>query len=160
MNPSPTGDIDDNRLTPQQQLNYLNRLSGPLLDRIDIQVEVPRLPDYDLPERANRPDDSLHTTRERVIAARNKQGLRQGKPNGALHAGELADICFLDDADLQFLQAAAKQLNLSMRVFHRTLKVARTIADLEDEHAVSRAHIAEALGYRALDNLIKQLSTS
>ena len=78
----------------------------------------------------------------------------------ALHAGELADICLLDDADLQFLQAAAKQLNLSMRVFHRTLKVARTIADLEDEHAVSRAHIAEALGYRALDNLIKQLSTS
>ncbi|MED6319918.1 MAG: YifB family Mg chelatase-like AAA ATPase [Pseudomonadota bacterium] len=160
MNPSPTGDIDDNRLTPQQQLNYLNRLSGPLLDRIDIQVEVPRLPDYDLPERANRPDDSLHTTRERVIAARHKQGLRQGKPNGALHAGELADICLLDDTDLQFLQAAAKQLNLSMRVFHRTLKVARTIADLEDEHAVSRAHIAEALGYRALDNLIKQLSTS
>lgn len=160
MNPSPTGDIDDNRLTPQQQLNYLNRLSGPLLDRIDIQVEVPRLPDYDLPERGNRPDDSLHDMRERVIAARQKQESRQGKPNGALHAGELADICLLDDADLLFLQAAAKQLNLSMRVFHRTLKVARTIADLEGSQGVLRAHIAEALGYRALDNLIKQLSAS
>lgn len=158
MNPSPTGDIDDNRLTPQQQLNYLNRLSGPLLDRIDIQVEVPRLPDYDLPERANKPDDTLFETKKAIEAARHTQLVRQGKPNGALHAGELADICKLSAADLKFLQAAAKQLNLSMRVFHRTLKVARTIADLQNQQAVSRANIAEALGYRALDNLIKQLS--
>jgi magnesium chelatase family protein len=160
MNPSPTGDIDDNRLTPQQQLNYLNRLSGPFLDRIDIQVEVPRLPDYDLPEQANKPDDSLFTVKKTIETARNKQLMRQGKVNGALHAGELADICKLSSADLQFLQAAAKQLNLSMRVFHRTLKVARSIADLDDKAAVSRTHIAEALGYRALDNLIKQLSAS
>lgn len=160
MNPSPTGDIDDNRLTPQQQLNYLNRLSGPFLDRIDIQVEVPRLPDYDLPEQANKPDDSLFTIKKSVLAARNQQLMRQGKPNGALHAGELADICKLSRADLQFLQAAAKQLNLSMRVFHRTLKVARSIADLDEKAAVSRTHIAEALGYRALDNLIKQLSAN
>lgn len=158
MNPSPTGDIDDNRLTPQQQLNYLNRLSGPLLDRIDIQVEVPRLPDYDLPERANKPDDTLFETKKAIEAARHTQLVRQGKPNGALHAGELADICKLSAADLKFLQAAAKQLNLSMRVFHRTLKVARNIADLQNQQAVSRANIAEALGYRALDNLIKQLS--
>ncbi len=121
---------------------------------------MPRLPDYDLPERANMPNDSLFDTRQRVIEARHKQQARQGKPNGALHAGELADICLLDDADLRFLQAAAKQLNLSMRVFHRTLKVARTIADLEGSQGVLRAHIAEALGYRALDNLIKQLSAN
>lgn len=160
MNPSPTGDIDDNRLTPQQQLNYLNRLSGPLLDRIDIQVEVPRLPDYDLPPKGNSPSDSLYNSKQIVADARQRQLLRQGKSNGALHAGELADVCSLSDADLRFLQAAAKQLNLSMRVFHRTLKVARTIADLQNESTVSRAHIAEALGYRALDNLIKQLSAS
>jgi magnesium chelatase family protein len=121
---------------------------------------VPRLPDYDLPEQANKPDDSLFTIKKSVLAARNKQLMRQGKPNGALHAGELADICKLSRADLQFLQAAAKQLNLSMRVFHRTLKVARSIADLDEKAAVSRTHIAEALGYRALDNLIRQLSAN
>jgi magnesium chelatase family protein len=159
MNPSPTGDIDDNRLSPQQQLNYLNRLSGPLLDRIDIQVEVPRLPDYDLPIAKPSVDDSMHRVRQEVADTRHIQLMRQGKPNAALSAGELAAICKVSEGDLRFLKAAAKQLNLSMRVFHRTLKVARTIADLHREEAVSRAHISEALGYRALDNLIKQLSS-
>ncbi|MEQ3639835.1 MAG: ATP-binding protein [Alteromonas sp.] len=159
MNPSPTGDIDDNRLSPQQQLNYLNRLSGPLLDRIDIQVEVPRLPDYDLPIAKPSADDSMHRVRQEVADTRHIQLMRQGKPNAALSAGELAAICKVSEGDLRFLKAAAKQLNLSMRVFHRTLKVARTIADLHREEAVSRAHISEALGYRALDNLIKQLSS-
>ena len=159
MNPSPTGDIDDNRLTPQQQLSYLNRLSGPLLDRIDIQVEVPRLASYDLSPPVNSESDSMLDARDRVLRAREVQLLRQGKPNAQLAAGELADLCQLTDSDLRFLQAAAKQLNLSMRVFHRTLKVARTLADLSEQPTVTRAHLAEALGYRALDTLIKQLSS-
>ena len=159
MNPSPTGDIDDNRLTPQQQLSYLNRLSGPLLDRIDIQVEVPRIASYDLSPPINAESDSMLDARNSVLRAREVQLLRQGKPNAQLAAGELADLCQLADTDLRFLQAAAKQLNLSMRVFHRTLKVARTLADLSEAPTVTRAHLAEALGYRALDTLIKQLSS-
>ncbi len=159
MNPSPTGDIDDNRLTPQQQLNYLNRLSGPLLDRIDIQVEVPRLGSYDLTPPINNKDDSIHHAIEQVLVARAIQLERQGRPNAQLTGGELAALCQLSEPDLSFLQAAAKQLNLSMRVFHRTLKVARTIADLDVEARVNRQHLSEALAYRALDNLIKQLST-
>lgn len=159
MNPSPTGDIDDNRLTPQQQLSYLNRLSGPLLDRIDIQVEVPRIASYDLSPPINVESDSMLDARNSVLRAREVQLLRQAKPNAQLTAGELADLCQLTDIDLRFLQAAAKQLNLSMRVFHRTLKVARTLADLSEAPTVTRAHLAEALGYRALDTLIKQLSS-
>jgi magnesium chelatase family protein len=159
MNPSPTGDIDDNRLTPQQQLNYLNRLSGPLLDRIDIQVEVPRLENYDLTPPINNSDDSIHHAIEQVLVARAIQLERQGKPNAHVNGGELAALCQLSQQDLAFLQAAAKQLNLSMRVFHRTLKVARTLADLDAETKVNRQHLSEALGYRALDTLIKQLST-
>ena len=93
MNPSPTGDIDDNRLTPQQQLNYLNRLSAHCLIELIYKSKCLGYLTTTCQSVPIDPDDSLHTTRERVIAARNKQGLRQGKPNGALHAGELADIC-------------------------------------------------------------------
>ena len=160
MNPSSTGDIDDNRLSPQQQLNYLNRLSGPLLDRIDIQVDVPRLPDYDLSPTPNPQNDSMVNAKNNVLNARQFQIERQGKPNAQLTAGELATYCQLSHSDLSFLQTAAKQLNLSMRVFHRTLKVARTIADLDATPAVSRTHLSEALGYRALDNLIRQLTAN
>ena len=159
MNPSPTGDIDDNRLTPQQQLNYLNRLSGPLLDRIDIQVEVPRLASYDLSVPISQHDDSIHQAKKQVMDAQSLQLTRQGKTNAQLSGAELATLCQLNDTDLRFLQAAAKQLNLSMRVFHRTLKVARTIADIEGQTQVLRPPLSEALGYRALDNLIKQLSS-
>lgn len=159
MNPSPTGDTDDNRCTPQQQLRYLNRLSGPLLDRIDIQIEVPRLKSFVL--NSPKPDarqDSQIAAREAVWQARAKQQERQGKTNAALGSGELAEHCKLSASDLSFVQHAAESLKLSMRTFHRTLKVARTLADLDNDDAVTRAHLAEALGYRALDTLINQLS--
>lgn len=159
MNPSPTGDIDDNRCTPQQQLQYLNRLSGPLLDRIDIQIEVPRLAELVLSQPGPpQGEDSMLAARDAVYAARQRQQSRQGKPNAALSGGELAGHCALSEADLRFFQQAAATLKLSMRTFHRTLKVARTLADLAASPAVGRDHLAEALGYRALDTLVRQLS--
>nr|WP_211162820.1 YifB family Mg chelatase-like AAA ATPase [Alteromonas ponticola] len=161
MNPSPTGDIDDNRMSPDQVLRYLNRLSGPLLDRIDLQVEVPRLDDYPMHTVAVSPDNDSATTAKRQVArARAMQLKRQGCLNNAIKIDELITLCLLSEADKAFLQTAAKKLKLSMRVFHRTLKVARTIADLEQSAAVTRAHLAEALGYRALDKIIAQLSAS
>lgn len=159
MNPSPTGDTHDNRCTPQQQLRYLNRLSGPLLDRIDIQIEVPRLKEFVLHKPAtDNACDSQQKARDVVLQARGIQQARQGKTNADLSSGELAEYCKLSTNDLSFVQHAAESLKLSMRTFHRTLKVARTLADLDNSDAVTRAHLAEALGYRALDTLINQLS--
>lgn len=160
MNPSPTGDIDDNRMSPQQQLNYLNRLSGPFLDRIDIQVEVPKLKEFELSHGTTSSKDSFESARLQVNTARQLQLDRQGKVNALLSPNELAHFCNPTSKDLAFLQSAAKHLNLSMRVFHRTLKVARTLADMAQEPRVNQVHMAEALGYRALDNLIRQLTAS
>lgn len=161
MNPSPTGDVHDGRTPPEQVLRYLSRVSGPLLDRIDIQVEVPRLPDYQLTlTLENSEPEAVQSPRQKVVAARERQLNRQGVLNGVLPVNNLAEHCLLSDADLAFIQQAAKKLQLSMRAFHRALRVARTIADLEAERAVGRQHLAEALGYRALDNVIKQLSSS
>ena len=161
MNPSPTGDVQDGRTPPDQVLRYLSRVSGPLLDRIDIQVEVPRLPDYQLTlTLENNEPETLQSPRQKVIQARELQISRQGVLNGALPVNSLAEHCLLSDENLNFIQQAAKKLQLSMRAFHRALRVARTIADLEQETAVGRQHLAEALGYRALDNVIKQLSSA
>ncbi|MBU3020294.1 YifB family Mg chelatase-like AAA ATPase [Aestuariibacter sp. A3R04] len=160
MNPSPTGDIHDWRTPPDQILRYLSRVSGPLLDRIDIQVEVPRLPEYQLSlwQDKDEPDD-IKKPGEKAMEARNRQLQRQGVLNAHIPVTQLADCCQLTEQDLDFIQLAAEKLSLSMRAFHRTLKVARTIADLAGEDHVNRHHLAEALGYRALDSLIQQLSS-
>ncbi|MCW8108960.1 YifB family Mg chelatase-like AAA ATPase [Alteromonas ponticola] len=161
MNPSPTGDIEDNRMSPDQVLRYLNRLSGPLLDRIDLQVEVPRLNDYPMHDIAVSPDtDSAMSAKKSVASARHTQLERQACLNSSIKIDVLIPLCLLSDEDKAFMQTAARQLKLSMRVFHRTLKVARTIADLEQSVCVTRKHIAEALGYRALDKIIAQLSAN
>ena len=161
MNPSPTGDIHDGRTPPDQILRYLSRVSGPLLDRIDLQVEVPRLPEYQLSlwQDKNEPDD-IKNPLEKVIAAQKTQLQRQDVLNAHIPVTALADCCRLSQKDLDFIQLAAEKLSLSMRAFHRTLKVARTIADLSGDDCVNRHHLAEALGYRALDSLIQQLSSS
>ena len=158
MNPSPTGDIDDGRSTPDQVLRYLNRLSGPLLDRIDLQIDVPKLPDYALPTHQEDSVDSAVLAQKTVLASRQRQQERQQKTNQQLSAGELAEVCMLSEDDLHMTQQWCAQLKLSMRVFHRALKVARTIADIDGVGRVNRHHIAEALGYRALDKLINQLN--
>ncbi|AXR04949.1 YifB family Mg chelatase-like AAA ATPase [Salinimonas sediminis] len=160
MNPSPTGDLHDNRSSADQTLRYINRLSGPFLDRIDIQVEVPRLPSYVLtPPESTGPDSAIEASRL-VTLARKAQMARQQKLNSQLHPDELAGVCQLSAADMTFLQQACHTLKLSMRVFHRVLKVARTIADIDNSAVVTRQHLAEALGYRALDKIITQLSSS
>ncbi|MEG3765479.1 YifB family Mg chelatase-like AAA ATPase [Alteromonas sp. 14N.309.X.WAT.G.H12] len=161
MNPSPTGDVDDGRTPPDQILRYLSRVSGPLLDRIDIQVDVPRLPDYQLAMTFDDDEaEDIRHPKEKVRQARQRQLDRQGVLNAHLPVSQLAGVCSLSAADLSFIQKAAEKLNLSMRAFHRALKVSRTIADLNGAAEVNRLHISEALGYRALDNLIRQLSTS
>ncbi len=159
MNPSPTGDIDDGRSTTQQIQRYLSKLSGPLLDRIDIQIEVRRPGSYAFAPPVSG-EDSAVTARQQVMAAHQIQQQRQGKSNAALSVAELSTYCAMPAETEDFLQRAATKLKLSMRVFHRTIKVARTIADLENQSQINIDHIGEALGYRALDNLIRQFNSS
>lgn len=157
MNPSPTGDNEDGRATSEQVLRYLNRISGPFLDRIDLQVEVPRLPKGALTEQNVERGESSEFVRQRVMAARAVQIERAGKSNAALTGREIDKHCQLSFDDAQFLEQAMDKLQLSTRAFHKILKVARTIADLQGVKMIDRSHLAEALGYRAMDRLLLRL---
>ena len=154
LNPSPSGDIQDRRHTPEQILRYLNRISGPMLDRIDLQVDVPRLDHTDL--HASKVETTAQL-RRRVAEAMAKQRDRAGKLNADLNSKEVSLYCCLNASCQEFLDTAMTKLNLSVRTLHRTLKVARTIADLEAEPAIAKRHLAEALGYRAMDRMIASL---
>jgi magnesium chelatase family protein len=158
MNPSPTGSLSDGRCTADQILRYLNRISGPFLDRIDLQVDVPKLPSNEFSEQVKDRGDSSSTVRARVIKCRNIQHQRCGKNNAELGSKEVELHCALDQQDQQFLQLAVEKLGLSLRTYHRVLKVARTIADLAGEVSIARPHLAEALNYRAFDRMLAQLS--
>lgn len=158
MNPSPTGDHDDGRATPDQVLRYLNRLSGPFLDRIDIQLEVPRLPKGALTQNPEHGEPS-EVVRQRVAYSRNIQMQRGGKPNAMLSSREVDLYCPLSTEDALFLENAIEKLKLSTRAYHKILKVARTIADIQGEVNITRQHLGEALGYRAMDRLIQRLKS-
>jgi magnesium chelatase family protein len=155
MNPCPCGYLGDSsgkcRCTPDQVTRYRARISGPLLDRIDLHVEVPRLP----PEELNRPPEpgteASAQVRARVEAARQRQVGRAGKPNQALEPREIDSSCPLDDACRRLMDQALTRLGLSARAYHRVLKVARTIADLAGSEAIDTTHLSEAIGYRRLD---------
>ncbi|WP_018693963.1 YifB family Mg chelatase-like AAA ATPase [Algicola sagamiensis] len=156
MNPSPTGHHEDGRATADQVMRYLNRLSGPLLDRIDIQLEVPRLPKGILSRRL--PDfETSADVRARVIQAREKQLNRSGCPNALLSGDPLKQATQLIQQDAEFLENVLERLKLSTRAYHKILKVARTIADLQGEENIQRPHLAEALGFRAMDRLLKNM---
>ncbi|MDR7517389.1 MAG: YifB family Mg chelatase-like AAA ATPase [Armatimonadota bacterium] len=159
MNPCPCGhrgDLSRECLcSPAQVARYLARVSGPLLDRIDLHVEVPRVAAAELV--AAGPGESSAQMRARVLAAREIQARRYGgaRTNGALSARQVRRHCRLDEEGKLFLQRAMDRLGLSARAHDRILKVARTIADLEEAESIAVTHLAEAIQYRALDRSLR-----
>lgn len=155
MNPCPCGYLGDGstrcRCTAEQVQRYRNRISGPLLDRIDMHVEVPRQPlGFAAQADAQRTESSAEVAR-RVALAVERQLARQGKRNRELEVKALQRHAHPDPAGAELLHRAIERLGLSMRAYHRILKVARTIADLEGCDEIAAQHIGEAIGYRRLD---------
>lgn len=158
MNPCPCGYYGDPThhcvCTPGQIQKYMNKISGPLLDRIDIQCEIQAIPFKDLSKA--EPRESSAQIRERVMKARTIQTERF-KDSKLIHCNaQMTDrmihqYCELDAETLNILQTAMERLNLSARAYSRILKVARTIADLASSEKIQSMHIAEAIGYRNLD---------
>jgi magnesium chelatase family protein len=150
MNPCPCGYLGSSqkacRCTPDQVARYQGKLSGPLMDRIDLHVEVPAMAAQDLLQSA--PGESTSSIRQRCVAARDRAMARQGKSNQALQGREIDEFLALDDAAAKFLNVAAARLGWSARSTHRALKVARTIADLADARLTQVTHVAEAMQYR------------
>ncbi|MDN3608604.1 YifB family Mg chelatase-like AAA ATPase [Vibrio ostreicida] len=159
LNPSPTGYYEGNqsRANPQMILRYLSRLSGPLLDRFDMSIEIPALPKGTLAQGGDR-GESTAAVKQRVLRARDSMNDRSNKSNALLNSREIEIYCPLQQDDALFLETALHQLGLSIRAYHRIIKVARTIADLDGQEHIARRHLAEALGYRAMDRLLKQLT--
>lgn len=153
MNPCPCGYAGDPsgrcRCSPDVIARYRGRVSGPLLDRIDMHVEVPRVP----PAQWRELGESSVTVRERVLCARQRQQNRAGKSNALLGTQEVARDVALAQSDRTLLDNAAEKLGLSARAHQRILRVARTIADLASCATVCREHLTEAIGYRRLDRL-------
>ncbi|MBY4946171.1 YifB family Mg chelatase-like AAA ATPase [Cupriavidus respiraculi] len=150
MNPCPCGYLGHParpcRCTPDQVLRYQSRISGPLLDRIDLQIEVPAQQQEDMLD--GPPGEASADIRVRVLAARERQLARQGKPNGELAGREIDRHCPLTDAARGVLQGAMARLGWSARSYFRVLKLARTLADLEDAQVLEAHHAAEAVQYR------------
>jgi magnesium chelatase family protein len=153
MNPCPCGYLGHFngkcRCTPDQIARYRGKISGPLLDRIDIQIEVPAVPHEALLKQADGETSSI--IQLRVEAARQRQLARQNKPNAQLSVTEIDQFCAPDAQGAALLHQVITRLNLSARAYHRVLKVARTIADLAGSEDILATHIAEAVQYRRMD---------
>lgn len=154
MNPCPCGWAGDSsgrcRCAFETIQRYRARLSGPLLDRIDLHLNVPRLAPQEMHDDAPR-GEATAPVRARVLAARVVQQQRAGKTNAQYNQSETERHCRLAGSDRQLLERAMQSLQLSARAMHRILRVARTIADLGHSDAIGTAHLAEAIGYRQLD---------
>jgi len=158
MNPSPSGYFNDpdspSTSSPLEMQRYLSRISGPLLDRIDIHIEVTPVPFEKLSEERN--GESSIVIRKRVTAARKIQEKRFSEfekihYNAQMGVKQIRKYCKLDETSLQLLKTAMERLNLSARAYDRILKVARTIADIEATEEITGSHISEAIQYRSLD---------
>ena len=155
MNPTPDGKMPgESRSSPREIQNYLGRISGPLLDRIDLHIEVPQVKFREM--SSAQPGEASAQIRERVIAARQRQQARfKDKPkitcNARMGSRELKAFCELDEATREMLKNAMAEYNLSARAYDRILKVARTIADLAGAEKISSDHISEAIQFRTLD---------
>jgi magnesium chelatase family protein len=151
MNPTPKGDVAPGEVGKREMDRYLSRLSGPLLDRIDIHVEAPTVPFRAL---SGTPDGSTTAQmREQVLAARARQTTRQGPgvPNARLSGKQLDKLAPMGEEARTLLGQALTELGLSARAYDKIRRVARTIADLEDKADVGHDHVAEAVQYRLLD---------
>jgi magnesium chelatase family protein len=158
MNPSPSGYFNDPDApvtsSPAEMQRYLGKISGPLLDRIDIHIEVTPVPFDKLSD--DRKGESSVEIRQRVMKAREIQTLRFKDSNlvhynAQMNTKQIRKYCVLDDASKQLLKTAMERLNLSARAYDRILKVSRTIADIEGVESVNGTHISEAIQYRSLD---------
>jgi len=155
MNPTPDGKMPgESHCSPREIQTYLNRVSGPLLDRIDIHVEVPAVKFREI--TAERTGESSAQIRERVVAARRRQQGRFASKrnltcNARMGSKELKAYCALDEPTVELLKMAMAELKLSARAYDRILKVARTIADLANLEKITSDHISEAIQYRSLD---------
>jgi magnesium chelatase family protein len=155
MNPTPDGKMPgESRSSPREIQNYLGRISGPLLDRIDLHVEVPQVKFRDI--SSERTGEDSATIRQRVVAARQKQQERFAHKrtitcNARMGPRELKSYCALDQSTMELLKFAMADLNLSARAYDRVLKVGRTIADLAGSEKMNSDHISEAIQYRSLD---------
>jgi magnesium chelatase family protein len=151
MNPCPCGYLGDSqricRCTPHSIRHYLGRISGPLRDRIDLQVKMLRL-NMSVLIKQSVPVESSQTVKERVLKARQIQLDRSGKSNAELGASEIEKVCLLGKSEKNWLSQAVEKFNFSPRGFYRLLKVARTIADLSSDTQVEKAHLLEAITYR------------
>jgi magnesium chelatase family protein len=158
MNPCPCGNLGHKEkqcvCNPNQIRKYKNKISGPLMDRIDIHIEVPALKVSELTEMPDGAESS-QKIKERVVKARNLQ--RERFKNSKIYANaqmsvkDIKKYCVLDDSAKSVLKNAIEKLCLSARAYDRILKVARTIADLQDSENIKTAHVAEAIQYRAFD---------
>jgi magnesium chelatase family protein len=158
MNPTPDGKMPgESKCSPREIQNYLGRISGPLLDRIDLHVEVPAVKFREMTR--GEPGEPSAAIRERVIAARKRQLARfTDRPgvvcNARMSSRDLKRYCALDEATLELLRYAMQDLNLSARAYDRILRVSRTIADLAGEERITAEHVAEAVQLRSLDRQI------
>ena len=160
MQPEPCGYFGDRvhtcRCSPQQIRQYQSKISGPLLDRIDLHIEVPSVKYRALTDKEE--GESSAAVRERVNKARDLQKKRFGRNdivcNARMTEKQIHDFCAIGEEAHKLIEMAIEKLGLSARAINRILKVSRTIADLEDKEKIEPAHVAEAIQYRSLDRSI------